>query len=599
MPQRSHAWITAVAASILLLLPAALADFGSGSLGAGIEVRAPAGSGGVLGQDRVGTQDAAGMRGASGTFATSPVTAGGEADELMAAFRSDLELLIGTGSLSEQWSVVVVSVEQGDTIFALNADAPMAPASNMKLFTSAAALHLLGPDFRFPTYLLADGPVVDGVLEGNLVLYGTGDPTLGGRAPARPVGAYEVFLQALRDAGIRQVRGEVIGDGSYYSGNPRRPSWNPADLDNWYAAPVSALTFNENMVTVRVAPARAAGLPTQVHTIPEGAGVPIRNESRVAAGGGSVAVFRDHPDGPIRVTGAMRPRQVEVWRNITVADPPSYAASVLRATIEAGGISVEGKATAEGDPGSRGARGAPRVTDRLLVAPAFSPSRNLRTVAVHHSEPVSELIHPVNRRSHNLFAETLLFAMGRVTGETSDFDGGARAMHRFLVEEVGADEASLHIEDGSGLSRMNRTTARDLVRLLGYMEASPHVGAFHESLPEAGNRLGLRRMERSAAAGNLRAKTGTIHRTSALSGLVHGAEGERLLFSILVNDVPSTGAAKRAEDRVGIHLAGFRRGVPFILPTREGVSMARTEALRPFPQVDSDRDRPTVTDDRP
>jgi D-alanyl-D-alanine carboxypeptidase/D-alanyl-D-alanine-endopeptidase (penicillin-binding protein 4) len=580
MVPRCLAWITAAAASVLLLLPAALTDFGSGSLGAGVDTQAPV---------------PAGEARATLTPATSAETGGVEVDALMAAFRADLGLLIGTGSRTEQWSVVVVSVEQGDTIFALNADAPMAPASNMKLFTSAAALHVLGPDFRFPTYLLADGPVVDGVLEGNLVLYGTGDPTLGGRAPARPTGAYEVFLRALHDAGIHRVRGEVIGDGSYYSGNPRRPSWNPADLDNWFAAPVSALTFNENMVTLRVAPARAAGLPTQVLTIPEGAGVPIRNESRVQANGGSVAIFRDHPDGPIRVTGAMRPRQVEAWRSITVADPPNYAASVLRATLEAGGIPVEGKLERDTDHDNRAGGTVPGVTDRLLVAPAFSPTRSLRTLAVHHSDPVSELIHPVNRRSHNLFAETLLFAMGRVTGETSDFDGGARALHRFLVEEVGADETSLHIEDGSGLSRMNRTTARDLVRLLGYMEGSPHVDAFHRSLPEAGNRQGLRRMERSAAAGNLRAKTGTIHRTSALSGLVRGAEGERLLFSILVNDVPSTGAAKRAEDRVGIHLAGFRRGVPFILPTREGVSVAGIESGRTTPVGD----RETVTEDRP
>ncbi|CAN5651666.1 hypothetical protein BH23GEM11_BH23GEM11_21410 [soil metagenome] len=588
MLRRSLAGITTAAATGFLLLPAALADFGSGSLGAGVELRSQVLVGGAGEPERSGTATGAALT-------TSAPHRGFEVDALMEAFRADLQLLIGTGSLTEQWSIMVVSVEQGDTIFALNADAPMAPASNMKLFTSAAALHLLGPDFRFPTYLLADGPVVDGVLEGNLVLYGTGDPTLGGQAPARPTGAFAVFLAALRDAGIHRVRGEVIGDGSYYEGDPRRPSWNPADLDNWYAAPVSALSFNENMVTLRVAPTRSAGLPTQVYTIPEGAGVPIRNESRVQASGGTVAIFRDDPDGPIRVTGSMRPRQLEAWRSITVADPPGYAASVLSATLEAGGIAVEGSLESRAPSGGSAGATAPRVTDRLLVAPAFSPARNLRTLAVHHSSPVSELIHPVNKRSHNLFAETLLFAMGRVTGETPNFDGGARAMHRFLVDEVGADEGSLHIEDGSGLSRMNRTTARDLVRLLGYMEGSPHVGDFHQSLPEAGNRRELRRMDRSAAAGNLRAKTGTIHRTSALSGLVRGADGERLLFSILVNDVPSTGAAKRAEDRVGIHLAGFRRGVPFLLPTREGVSMAGTEFSRPSPLGD----RESATDDRP
>lgn len=492
--------------------------------------------------------------GAEAAGAGSPTSASLLPNDRVAALRTELEAMLRTGSRTEQWSLMVTSVDLGDTLVAVNADVSMAPASNMKLFTSAAALHLLGPDFRFPTYLLADGPVVDGVLEGNLVLYGTGDPTLGTRSPANPGGAFAAFLEALEAAGIREVRGHVVGDASYFTGAPRRPSWNPTDLNDWFAAPVSALTFNENMVTLRVAPERSAGLPTRIFTIPEGADVPVRNQSRVTASGGpAVAIFRDDPDGPIQVVGTMRPREVEAWRTITVSDPPSYAASVLRVTLEAAGIPVQGSSGMD--------TGVPRsVSDRLLVAPAFGTESELRTLAVHHSPPVSELIHPVNKRSHNLFAEVLLFAMGRVTGESPDFEGGARALHRFLVEEVGVDAEALRVEDGSGLSRLNRTTARDLVRILGHMETSPYVDEFHASLPEAGNRRELGRMNRSAAAGNLRAKTGTIHRTSALSGTVTGADGERLLFSILVNDVPSTWAAKRAEDRVGIHLAGFQRG---------------------------------------
>jgi serine-type D-Ala-D-Ala carboxypeptidase/endopeptidase (penicillin-binding protein 4) len=481
-----------------------------------------------------------------------------EDDRLLAGFRSELTRLMGTGSRTERWGLLVVSLDQGDTIYALNHDEAMAPASNMKLFTSAAALHLLGPDFRFPTYLLADGPVIDGVLEGNLVLFGTGDPTLGSLSPERPSDAYDHFVAALRSAGIRSVRGGVSGDGSFYSGDPRRPSWNPSDLDNWYAAPVSSLIFNENMVTLRVAAERGPGLPTTVRTIPEGAGVPIRNESRVQAGGGPrLAMLRDAPDDPVRVVGAMSPRQIESWRRLTVSDPPSYAASVLAATLRASGIEVRGgdrHGVIRTAPGSR-------ITGRTLVAPALAPGEELRTLAIHHSPPVSELIHPVNKRSHNLFAETLLLAIGRVTGETADFEGGARALSRFLVEEVGVDERSLHVEDGSGLSRLNRTSAAGLVRLLGWMDASPHGAAFAASLPVAGTRQELPRMARTPAAGNLAAKTGTIHRTSALSGIVRGANGERLLFSILVNDVPSTGAAKRVEDRIGEHLASFRRAL--------------------------------------
>jgi PBP4 family serine-type D-alanyl-D-alanine carboxypeptidase len=178
-----------------------------------------------------------------------------------------------------------------------------------------------------------------------------------------------------------------------------------------------------------------------------------------------------------------------------------------------------------------------------------------------HSPPVRDLIHAVNRQSHNLYSELLLLAMGRAGGFGSDFEAGLEALRAFLVEEVGVDEVALHLEDGSGLSRLNRTTPADLVKTLAFMDRSPHRDAFVASLPAAGGTRGrdLGRMARTPAAGNLLAKTGTIHRTSALSGFVRSADGERLIFSIVVNDVPSPWAAKQVEDRIGAQLAAFTR----------------------------------------
>jgi hypothetical protein len=441
MFRRSLAWITASAHSDPPRSsggPFATSD--RGPLGAGVEVRTSVQADAGFTPDA----DAASFIG-SEALAPNRGRTGESVDETLAAFRTDLELLLGTGSLSEQWSVVVVSVEQGDTIFALNADAPMAPASNMKLFTSAAALHLLGPNFRFPTYLLADGPVVDGVLEGNLVLYGTGDPTLGGQAPARPTGAYQSFLEALRKAGIQQVRGEVIGDGSYYSGNPRRPSWNPADLDNWYAAPVSALTFNENMVTLRVAPTREAGLPTQVYTIPEGAGVPIRNESRVhrrgiGGGHGPGSSGRPDPGGRARcVPARWRHGARSRWRTRPATRPrcfgppsrPGGSGSTGRRRPVARNGARSGGARG-GHPSSpigsswrrpsrlRGGCGRSRSITRT-PSPADSPGEQAESQPLRRDPPPGH---------------------GARDGRDRTSMGGARALHRFLVEEVGADESA-------------------------------------------------------------------------------------------------------------------------------------------------------------
>jgi len=476
-----------------------------------------------------------------------------------------IDALLRTRSRTEVWGVHVVSLDFGDTLFSQGASASMAPASNLKLYTSAAALHVLGPDFRFPTYLLARGELRDGVLYGDLILYGTGDPTLGTPEPDTPSPALKALLDAVRESGIRRVEGQILGDGSFFTGDPRRPSWQPRDLNEWFAAPVSALTFNENMVTLRIQAQRPEGFPGAVLTSPAQAGIPILNESRVQRSGPPVTIRRENPALPIRVTGTLRPSQRDIWRAMTVSNPPAYAASVFRATLQSQGIQVSGGSGALGP-----ADGQPSaIRGTKWFAPATSEhTLPLWTIGIVHSPPVRDLIHRVNRQSHNLYSELLLLAMGRTQGYGSDFNAGLQALRDFLVHTVGVDGEALHVEDGSGLSRLNRTTPADLVRTLAFMDRSSHRDAFLASLPSAGGPRSreLGRMSRTPAEGNLVAKSGTIHRTSALSGMVRTLDGERLLFSIVVNDVPSTWAAKQIEDRIGAQLASFRRPGGIAMP---------------------------------
>lgn len=475
------------------------------------------------------------------------------------ALRTDLDRMVAGGARGALWGVLAVSLERGDTLFALNPTEPLTPASNVKLLTTAAALHHLGPDFRFPTFLLADGEIRDGVLHGDLIVFGTGDPTLGERDPLAPGGAIATFLAALEQRGVREVRGAVLGDGSYFAGEPRRPSWNPRDLNEWYAAPVSALTFNENMVTLRVMPGALPGAPARVATQPEGAGIPMRNLTATVSGrpSPSVLVVRDGPDDLLEVRGQIQTGGRDVWRNLTVSDPPAYAASILREAMVASGIAVTGPAAARA-PGD--------VVPSPLSAPAFIDGGGTRTLAIHHSPPLPEILSVINKRSHNLYAELLLFTLGRLVAGDATFEGGAGVIRDFLVDVVGIPEREIHIDDGSGLSRLNRASPGALVRLVAHMERGPHADVFFASLPEAGNRQELGRMYRSAAAGNLRAKTGTIRRVSALSGIVRTAEGEPVAFSIIANEVPSPWFIKRIEDDIGIRLAGFTRPLPDALP---------------------------------
>jgi len=480
-----------------------------------------------------------------------------------------LRMVQSTGWRSAEWGILAVSLETGDTLVALDPDRPLAPASNQKLFTTAVALHHLGPDFRFPTYLLTDGSLRDGVLEGNLILYGTGDPAISDRLLGSTTEVFRDFARQLLAEGIHTVSGDVVGDGTYFHGPTRRPSWNPRDLDSWFAAPVSALTFNENVVTLRVR-SGAPGTRPSVVTMPAGAELPLVNTS-LSVGGSPrtpLMLVRRDPDGQIELSGEMRTGAAEVWRVLTVSDPAAYAASVFRHVLEEEGVRVVG-----------GARSHPMdatsaVTRSNVIAPAFQRDDPppLRTLAVHYSPPVAELVHVVNKRSHNLYAELLLFAVGRIVGEDGSFAGGSRVLTDYLVRVVGVPESELHVEDGSGLSRLNQATPSSFVRLLTHVSGTPMADAFWASLPAAGNRQELGRMYQSPAAGNLRAKTGTINQVSALSGVVRTAGGEPILFSIVSNQVPSSGVAKRIEDQIGIRIASER------MPTMAGMApMARVE----------------------
>ncbi|MEX0980119.1 MAG: D-alanyl-D-alanine carboxypeptidase/D-alanyl-D-alanine-endopeptidase [Gemmatimonadota bacterium] len=454
-----------------------------------------------------------------------------------------------------QWGVLAVSFEQGDTLFARGADEALIPASNVKLLTTAAAIHHLGAEYRFPTFLLSDAPVEDGVLRGDLVLYGTGDPALSDRFFDSDVTVFREMARALVEQGVHTVEGDLVGDGTFFNGPSLGPEWNQRDLNDWFAAPVTALSFNENVVTLRVTPGSAPGEPAVVHTLPVDAGVPIVNQARTVPGAPRRPIWasRRMPEEPIIIEGELSTNSADVWRVMTVHDPPLYAGTVLRRVLEEEGITIMGGlVTVRSEDDSLMRRGA-------LWAPGLGGRKAVRILATHYSPPLIDLLGVVNRASHNLYAELIWMTLGRlVTGEGS-FRGGAEAVVRFLEGPVGVEPGSVVLVDGSGLSRHNRVSAGAFVETMAYMSRGKEWDAFLSSLPAAGDRRGLGRMYRTAAQGNLRAKTGTIDRVSALSGTVLTADGERVGFSILSNEVPSTSQAKRIEDLIGVRLATYRR----------------------------------------
>ncbi|NNF38667.1 MAG: D-alanyl-D-alanine carboxypeptidase/D-alanyl-D-alanine-endopeptidase [Gemmatimonadetes bacterium] len=453
-------------------------------------------------------------------------------------------ILGGTRWRGSEFGVLVVDGETGDTLYARQPHVALAPASNLKVLTTAAALHLLGPDFRWMTWVTTDAPIVDGVVQGDVILFGTGDPFL--RPSRAEVGALDALAAALRDRGIRRVEGRVLGDATYFSGPDRLEAWDPRDLNDWFAAASPALSYNGNMVQLRVE-ASTAGSPPRVHTDPAHEGVAVDNEARTSSGrpASRLQVLRDAPTEPIRIVGEIQRGGRDVYRSMTVQDPVLFTAHGFDRALRDAGIRVVG------EPGTiRESSRSPLAGQRVFTA------GDHEVLASHRSPPLLEALAIVNIESHNLFADLVLRTLGRVEAGEGSYAAGAAVVEGFAVDEVGVGPDEVRLVDGSGLAADNRASPGALVAVLRHALASGYGEALLETLPEAGTRQ-LRRMARTPAARNLRAKTGTIEGVSALSGLVRTADDRPAVFSIMGNDLPSAWGAKRLEDEIGAAVAGW------------------------------------------
>jgi serine-type D-Ala-D-Ala carboxypeptidase/endopeptidase (penicillin-binding protein 4) len=471
-----------------------------------------------------------------------------------AGLRAQLEEMIRRpGWRDDRWSVMVVSLDRGDTLFARNAHEPLAPASNMKLFTTAAALYYLGPDFRWNTFLMATGPVQDGVLHGDLVVYGTGDPTFSGRFGGA-MAVWHAFADTLEALGVREIRGDLVGDASYFRGSGAGEGWQTTYMNAAYAASSGALSYAENVATLQIRPAEQVGWRPEVRLVPGGEGIAVVNQARTVAGGTTrIHAARVAYDGPVVISGQIARGSAPVTRAVPVSDPSRLAVAIFRDVLQRRNIVTSG--------GLRAAltEAESPVTGRSVFAPALDSREPVRVLAVHTSPPIIEVLDIINRRSHNMMAEQVLRTVGRVALGDGSVEGGRRALDHMMRTEGHPSPGEIQIYDGSGLSVLNRSSAHGLVSLLAIMAESPMWQHYWETLPEAGAPGGLRRMQQTAAERNLRAKTGTINRVSSLAGYVRAANGERLAFAIISNNVPSTWMAKRVEDAIGGRLADFQR----------------------------------------
>jgi D-alanyl-D-alanine carboxypeptidase/D-alanyl-D-alanine-endopeptidase (penicillin-binding protein 4) len=497
----------------------------------------------------------------------------GAAGSPVARLQQELERAFNDPSVNALWAVEIQSFETGEVFYQRNAHLLVMPASNMKVVTMAVAADRLGWDFRFTTEVKTRGAVAGGVLTGDLVVTGNGDPTMSDRDKANRYQAFESWADRLKAAGITRIEGRIVGDDNLFDDQPLGEGWMWDDLTGSSAPPGGALQFNENLVRVIIAPAATAGQPATVRLEPEGSGLTLRaNVMTVAAPATPVTpdpslpralrLSRGLGSSVLEVTGVIQAGAPETSRLTPVLNPTIYYVNSLRDTLIRKGIEVTG----------------PAVDIDDVTTDSAQP---LRTLIAHQSPPLTEIGKTFMKVSQNTFGETLLTTIGARSGRTEKFIAATAgpmatpvtpALHyhveaaREVYEEVlsswGIPETQHVIADGSGLSRYNFLTAHMLVRILRQMARDPrHAAAFDATMPIAGKDGTLeRRMKGTRAENNVHAKTGTISNVRSLSGYIRTRDNELIGFSVIANNFKARAAAIDAVAELAMErLANFTR----------------------------------------
>ena len=467
---------------------------------------------------------------------------------------------------SARWGARIITTE-GGVVFERDVDKVFTPASNMKLYTSAAALDAFGPDFRIKTSVYATRSVgKNGVLKGDLILYGRGDPNISPRfdtddperynelKPADTVTGIELLADQIKAAGIKTVTGNLIGDDSFFAGDLLGPGWEWEDAQFYYGAEVSALTVNDNSVRFTVTPAASAGNPPSIKIQPQTDYLKIVNNAvTVADGQPRIGVHRPLDSNTVEFFGSLPRSVVEFKVAIAVHDPARFAAELLKEALARRGVRVRGRVE--------------RYDAVARVANPFDESKLLEIAGVE-SQPLAEMLKVINKQSQNLHTELMLRRLGMRHADALSLDDygrpkstallGAEIRSRFL-QRAGIDVAPLSMRDGSGVARQNLVTPRSTAALLEFMLGRPYAKIWLESLTVAGVDGTLkRRMRDSAAANNLRGKTGTLTYVNTLSGYITTKRGQPLILSLMGNNYTGPGRETTGVmDQICVMLAEF------------------------------------------
>jgi D-alanyl-D-alanine carboxypeptidase/D-alanyl-D-alanine-endopeptidase (penicillin-binding protein 4) len=453
-----------------------------------------------------------------------------------------------------RWGVCVISLNDGQTLYSRNADKLFTPASNMKIYTTGVALDLLGADYRWRTSVYANSqPDASGTVNGDLVLYGRGAPDLVSQNREDNSASLSQLAEDLYKRGLRRVRGNVIGDESYFRGDALGDGWQWTDVQWYFGAEPSALSINGNEIDVNILTPNKTDEPPVVNVSGTDGYVTLQNRMVTIKRGErlSIGIERGLSDNGVRVWGEFPLGSKGYGARLSLHNPALSAANLFVSALKAHGITIDGAAQ------SRDSR-APR-------SERFDPSRATELAFVS-SKPLSEIVKTTNKESVNLDAELILRTLGRERSELlpapepsekerGDDEAGA-ALIRLWLSRAGISTQNIAVHDGSGLSRLDLVTPESTTRLLVAISKTAASQIFRDSLPISG-RDGTLRGRLKTLTDRVSAKTGSLTYDNSLSGYVTASNGQVLVFSVMCNDQTGRMSSTRVIDQIVSILAAY------------------------------------------
>jgi serine-type D-Ala-D-Ala carboxypeptidase/endopeptidase (penicillin-binding protein 4) len=437
------------------------------------------------------------------------------------------------------WGIVVQSLDRNERLFELNPGTLLVPASTAKLVSLASAVDAVGWDYRFETVVRASAPIADGAIRGDLLVVGSGDPSIGGRAGA-PLAEW---VEALKALGLRRIDGRVIGDDDAVEEPRPQLAWAWDDLGNPTGALFGALNLAENRMEITVNPGQALDYQPTFSMEPAAWSRPLRNRTVTGPPESLPQLWPEQRPGEpfLTIAGSIPIGAPPTRLQISVGNPTAWFASVFRAALISGGIEVTGDAY---------------DVDDVAQHPEWKSAVVLYT---HRSAPLAAIAQPMLKNSINLYGEAVL-RLNAAKGMVPTNDAALEGL-RARMSAWGIPAGAWQIIDGSGLSRRDAIASEALVAILQRMYDPSGGSPWMTALPVAGRDGTLAgRMAGTPAEGNVRAKTGTMSNIRTLAGYVRTRDGENLAFAILADNFEGPGgAATDAIDGIAVRLATFSR----------------------------------------